>query len=108
MPAPWLKWDGEDLLLAVHVQPGARTDRLDGTHGDRLKIRISAPPVDGKANNHLLRYLAGLFDVPLRNVSLISGAAARSKRIRIHRPERLPAEIRLREAGSAGETTAHE
>jgi uncharacterized protein (TIGR00251 family) len=93
LPAPWYRWDGEDLLLAVHVQPGARADRIDGCHGDRLKIRISAPPVDGKANDHLLRHLAGLFDVPLRSVSLLSGAGARAKRVRIRQPARLLAEI---------------
>ncbi len=93
MPAPWFQWDGEDLLLAVYVQPGARADRLDGCYGERLKIRICAPPVDGKANSYLLRYLAGLFDVPLRNVSLLSGAGARAKRIRIHQPARLLPEI---------------
>jgi hypothetical protein len=93
LPAPWYRWDGEDLLLAVHVQPGARADRLDGCHGDRLKIRISAPPVDGKANDHLLRYLAGLFDVPLRDVSLLSGTGARAKRVRIRQPSRLLPEM---------------
>jgi uncharacterized protein (TIGR00251 family) len=93
LPAPWFQWDGEDLLLAVHVQPGARADRVDGCYGDRLKIRISAPPVDGKATSHLLRYLAALFGVPRRNVSLLSGAGARAKRICIHKPVRLPHEV---------------
>jgi uncharacterized protein (TIGR00251 family) len=94
LPAPWYQWDGDDLLLAVHVQPGARSDRLDGCYGDRLKIRISAPPVDGKANTHLLCYLAGLFAVPPRNVSLLSGTGARAKRIRIRQPGRLLPDIR--------------
>jgi uncharacterized protein (TIGR00251 family) len=94
LAAPWYQWDGEDLLLAVHVQPGASSDCLGGCHGDRLKIRISAPPVDGKANTHLLRYLARLFGVPLHNVSLLSGAGARAKRIRIRQPTRLVAEIK--------------
>jgi uncharacterized protein (TIGR00251 family) len=93
LPTPWYQWDGDDLLLAVHVQPGASADRLDGCYGDRLKIRICAPPVDGKANTHLRRYLAGLFAVPLRNVSLLSGTGVRAKRIRIRQPARLLPEI---------------
>ena len=93
LPAPWYQWDGEDLILAVHIQPKASRDALDGTYGERLKIRISAPPVDGKANEHLVRFLAGLFEVPRRQVRLLSGESSRAKRIRIRQPRTLPAEI---------------
>ena len=96
LPAPWYQWDGEDLILAVHIQPKASQDALDGTYGERLKIRISAPPVDGKANEHLIRFLAGLFDVPRRQVRLLSGESSRAKRIRIRQPRTLPAEIENR------------
>jgi uncharacterized protein (TIGR00251 family) len=89
LPAPWFRWDGQDLLLSVHVQPGAKTDRVDGLHGDRLKIRLGAPPVDGKANARLLGLLADLFGVPQRAVTLVSGHTGRSKRVRIARPARL-------------------
>ena len=97
LPAPWYQWDGEDLILAVHIQPKASRDALDGTYGERLKIRISAPPVDGKANEHLIRFLAGLFDVPRRQVRLLSGESSRAKRIRIQQPRALPAEIKHRQ-----------
>jgi len=90
LSAHWYQWDGEDLLLAVHVQPKASRDRIDGTHGDRLKVRITAPPVDGRANEHLLKFLACEFGVPRRQVVLITGETGRSKRIRIERPARLP------------------
>jgi uncharacterized protein (TIGR00251 family) len=90
LSAPWYQWDGEDLLLAVHVQPKASRDRIDGIHGDRLKVRITAPPVDGRANEHLLRFLAGEFGVPRRRVVLLAGDSGRAKRIRIERPARLP------------------
>ena len=96
MPAPWYQWDGEDLILAVHIQPKSSRDALDGSYGDRLKIRITAPPVDGEANKHLIRYLARLFDVPRSQVQLLSGAGGRSKRIRIEQPRTLPAEIKQR------------
>lgn len=90
---PWYRWEGEDLILAVHVQPGASRDALAGIHGERLKITIGAPPADGRANRHLLRYLAKLFAVPNGRVELLSGQAARAKRIRIRRPVKLPAGI---------------
>lgn len=91
MAASWYQWDGEDLLLSVHVQPKASRDRIDGTYGERLKIRITAPPVDGRANEHLLRFLAGEFGVPRRQAVLLTGDTGRAKRIRIERPARLPA-----------------
>ena len=90
---PWCRWDGADLILAVHVQPRARRDEVVGTHGDRLKIRITAPPIEGKANAHLIGFLAGVFDVPLAAVELLSGDSGREKRLRVRRPARLPAVI---------------
>lgn len=91
MSAPaWYRWEGTDLFLAVHVQPKARRDEIVGPHGDRLKIRIAAPPVDGKANAHLIRYLADCFGVPAGSVDLLAGSSGRDKRLRIHAPRRLP------------------
>lgn len=98
MSAPFYSWDGDDLVLAVHVQPRSSTDSLDGTHGERLKIRLTAPPLDGKANSQLVRFLAGEFGVPKRQVQLLSGESSRAKRIRIQRPRRLPAGIEPRPA----------
>jgi hypothetical protein len=89
----WYQWDGEDLVLALHVQPRASTDSLDGTHGDRLKIRLTAAPVDGKANSHLIRFLAKCFGVPRRQVQLLAGENGRAKRVRIQRPRQIPAVI---------------
>jgi hypothetical protein len=89
MPA-WFRREGEDLVLAVRVQPRAARDELAGPHGDRLRVRITAPPVDGKANAHLLRFLAGCFDVPLANVALERGGTGRDKQVRIRRPGRIP------------------
>jgi uncharacterized protein (TIGR00251 family) len=89
----WYQWQGRDLVLALHVQPGASHDRLDGRHGDRLKIRISAPPADDRANTRLLTFLASLFDVPRRQVKLLSGPGSRQKRVRIHKPRTLPSGI---------------
>jgi uncharacterized protein (TIGR00251 family) len=96
-PAPaWYRWDGQDLLLALHIQPGARQDEFVGPHGDRLKIRITAPPVDGKANTHLVRFLAETFGVATGAVELLAGNTGREKRIRIRAPRRLPGLIPAR------------
>ncbi len=54
----YYRWDGEDLILDCHLQPKASSDEFAGLHGDRLKIRLTAPPVEGKANAHLMAFLA--------------------------------------------------
>lgn len=77
----------------MHIQPRARQDEIVGPHGERLKIRITAPPVDGKANAHLIRFLAGCFGVPVDAVELLAGSSGREKRLRIHAPRRLPEAI---------------
>ena len=92
MTAAW-RWDNGDLLLTVHVQPRASRDEIAGHHADALKIRITSPPVDGKANAHLLQFLAREFDVARNHVELLSGESGRRKRFRIRQPVRLPAGI---------------
>lgn len=96
MSVPFYRWDGDDLILAVQVQPRASLDTLDGSHGERLKIRLTAPPVDGKANSQLIRFLARQFGVPKRQVQLLSGESSRAKRVRIQHPRLLPAGIASR------------
>lgn len=70
-------------LLALHVQPGAKKTEAVGLHGDALKIRLAAPPVDGKANAALIAFLAQVCGVARSDVALISGECARAKRVRI-------------------------
>jgi len=92
--ASWRREDGTALVLALHVQPGSSRTEIAGTHGTagdaRLKLRLAAPPVDGKANAELLRYLAEAFGVPLRQVVLVRGATSRQKSVRIESPARRP------------------
>ncbi len=89
----WYRWDGEDLRLTLQVQPRAARDQLVGPHGDAFKVRITAPPVDGKANSHLTRFLAKSFGVPRARVQLKSGGGARRKTFVIQSPNRIPDEI---------------
>jgi uncharacterized protein len=77
-------------VLALHVQPGAKRTEAAGTHGDSLKFRLAAPPVDGKANAELVRFLADAFDVPQRQVTIVRGETSRQKSVRIVAPAARP------------------
>ena len=90
MPPRWIRDDAGAVVLAVHVQPGAKRTEVAGTHGDALKIRLAAPPVDGKANAELVRFLAAAFDVPLRSVAILRGETSRDKAVRIVAPRARP------------------
>ncbi|MHB1301048.1 MAG: DUF167 domain-containing protein [Burkholderiales bacterium] len=79
----WFRQEGEILTLTLHVQPGAKKTEIAGLHGDALKIRLAAPPVEGKANAALLAYLAEKFGVPMRNVALKQGESSRRKVVSI-------------------------
>ena len=74
---------GRPVVIAVHVQPRAASTEVVGMHGQALKIRLKAPPVDGAANDELIRFLAARLDVPRRDIEIAGGAAARTKRVRI-------------------------
>jgi hypothetical protein len=89
----YYRWDGEDLILDCHLQPKASKDEFAGLHGERIKIRLTAPPVDGKANAQLLAFLAAAFAVSKSQVSLESGQQSRQKRVRIRQPRQLPIEL---------------
>jgi uncharacterized protein (TIGR00251 family) len=90
MAAAWYSWQGTALILNVRVQPRASRDEIVGVHGEQLKIRLTAPPVDGKANQTLLKFLAKITGVLSRQVTLLSGDSGRNKRVRIDRPRHLP------------------
>lgn len=89
MPA-WLREDGDALVLSLHVQPGATRTAVAGEHGDALKLRLAAAPIEGKANAELLRWLAEAFGVPRRNVELLRGETSRAKVVRIVAPRLRP------------------
>jgi uncharacterized protein (TIGR00251 family) len=89
--APWRRADADgSITLQIHVQPGARKSEVAGVHGDALKVRIAAPPVEGKANAALVAFLAEAFAVPERNVAIIRGETGRRKAVRVEAPHRRP------------------
>lgn len=67
------------VTLTLHIQPGARTTELAGLHGDALKIRLAAPPVDGKANTALIDFIADRLEIARSAVRLKSGQSSRRK-----------------------------
>jgi uncharacterized protein (TIGR00251 family) len=73
--------DGCTLTLRVH--PGARRNGVTGIHADALKIALTAPPVDGKANEALIAFLAETLRLPRARIAIVSGLTGRSKTIRI-------------------------
>jgi hypothetical protein len=80
---PWLRQTGDDVVLTLHVQPGARKTEIAGQHGEALKIRLAAPPVDGKANDCLIAFVAERLDIAKSRLELVSGQSNRAKRVRV-------------------------
>lgn len=83
MSAAWLRSSGADVVLALHVQPGARNTEIAGLHGEALKIRLAAAPVDGKANDCLIGFLAETLGIARSRIELVGGASSRAKRVRV-------------------------
>ena len=90
MPPSWYRWEDTDLILNLRIQPRAAQDEFVGPYGNSLKIRLTAPPVDGKANEYLCVFLGEQFGVAKSQVTVLSGNANRNKRVRISSPRRLP------------------
>ncbi|MHB1215504.1 MAG: DUF167 domain-containing protein [Thiobacillus sp.] len=78
-----MRRDGAGWLLELHVQPGAKVTAVVGDHGGRLKLKIAAPPVDNKANAHLLTWLAAQLNVPKSAVRLVRGETSRQKTVAV-------------------------
>lgn len=68
-------------VLELHVQPGASRTEFAGRHGERIKLRLAARAVDGKANEALIEFLAAYYGVPRRSVRIESGLHSRRKRV---------------------------
>jgi uncharacterized protein len=98
---PFLSTQGDGCLcLTIHVQPRASRTGLCGIHGDSLKLAITAPPVEGKANKEVIAFLAAFLKVPKKDIAIISGAQSRTKRCRI--TSTTEREVRARVASAIG------
>lgn len=92
-PATFYRWDGTDLVLTVRVQPGASRDAIVGPREGALAVRLTAPPIEGRANARLVKLLSKAFGVSQGQVELLHGERGRHKAIRIKCPRSLPADI---------------
>lgn len=80
------EWQGQDLVLHLYVQPKASRDGFCGLHGDELKLAITAPPTDGKANEHIRKYLAKQCRIAKSQVEIEKGELSRHKKVRLKGP----------------------
>ena len=79
MTPEWLRESSGRTTLTLHIQPGAKKTEVIGLHGDALKIRLAAPPVDGKANAALIAFVADRLGLSKSSVCLKSGQTSRRK-----------------------------
>jgi uncharacterized protein (TIGR00251 family) len=86
------------ITFAIRVHPRARKNAITGVVGDALKLAITAPPVDGKANQAVIEFFAELFAIPRSSVTIASGETSRNKVVRISGLSRTAVEQRLSEA----------
>ena len=82
-PPITLRNSPDGCTLPVRVHPGARTNAVTGVHDGALKISLTTPPTDGRANDALIAFLAERLRIPRSRISLVSGATSRSKTLRI-------------------------
>jgi uncharacterized protein len=83
------------VTFVVKVHPRARKNAITGTVGDALKLALTAPPVDGKANQAVIEFFADLFQIPRSSVTIASGETSRNKVVRISGMKRAAVEQRL-------------
>ena len=81
------------MVLRLYIQPKASRDQIVGLHGEKLKVAITAPPVDGQANAHLIKFLAKQFKVAKGMIVIEKGELGRHKQVRINNPQLIPAAI---------------
>lgn len=73
----------DGCTLSVRVHPGAKRNSVTGTHADALKISLTTPPTDGRANDALIAFLAERLNIPRASIALVIGATSRSKTLRL-------------------------
>lgn len=84
--------------LRLRVSPGARSNAIVGRHGEGWKVRVTAAPEGGKANDALLRLLAERLDLPSKSLNLVSGPSSKDKVVELHGIDTAEAERRLARA----------
>ncbi len=83
-------WEGDVLVVNILGKPSASKDAIGKAKGTQLKISVTASPVNGKATDHMVRFLAPLFGVPVANIKVVFGQENVNKQLRITAPTKLP------------------
>ena len=78
---PFIEETNNGIILKVFIQPRSSKNMIAGQHGDTLKIKLTAPPVDGAANKMCIQYLAKWLNVPKSSIEILSGHSSRTKRL---------------------------
>jgi uncharacterized protein (TIGR00251 family) len=86
----WYEWKDDTLILRLRVQPKASSNALAEMMDNARKLRITAPPVDGKANKHIVALIAKMCKVAKSDVKIVSGELGRSKTVAVTAPRLLP------------------
>lgn len=94
----WYRRTKEGWLISVHAQPGAKKSAVVGVHGEALKVRVAAPPVDGKANEALTAFVAKALGVPRRAVCIVKGESSREKLLLVADPAADPGQLLTKES----------
>lgn len=87
-------WDGDTLVLNILGTPSAKKDAIGKPKGNQLKVSVTAAPVAGRATDHMVRFLAGEFDVTVKDIEVVFGRMNVNKQLRIKSPAQLPAVIK--------------
>lgn len=77
----WLVATRDGVVLSLHCQPGAKASRIVGLHDDRLKLQLQAPPLENRANEALVAWLADLLSLPRKQIEILTGHTGRQKRV---------------------------
>lgn len=86
-------WDGETLVLNILGQPNANRDAIGKAKGKQLQVSVTAAPVAGRATDHMVRFLAGQFDVSPFDIAVVFGRFNVNKQLRIRAPKNLPSVV---------------
>jgi uncharacterized protein (TIGR00251 family) len=89
----WAKRIPQGWLLAIHAQPGAKRTEVAGPHGEALKVRVAAPPLEGRANDELIALIAETLGVRRKSVSVVKGGTSRRKTVLVAAPQSDPTRL---------------
>ncbi|MDH5648916.1 MAG: DUF167 family protein [Gammaproteobacteria bacterium] len=95
----WYRWDNDDLLIKIRLQPNAGRDEVAGVQDNCLKISVTSQPVEGKANRHLVSFLSKLIRMPKTHLILVSGDRSKIKLLRIKSAKKRASTERLQTLG---------